>query len=88
MKIKFKFWKRQIDFKTKRLDKDEKIAYLANELVKELSASGRSMACPDVAEGFGSLTIFAHRIGGENPDITIENRFWDSMKITPTFKSF
>lgn len=89
MKKSLKFWKWKIEVKTKRLDADEKIGYLANELIKELKASGRSIQCNENDKEFGSLLIWVHRLGKENATMDLQNcpNGW-SFKTKPTFKEF
>jgi len=84
-----KFWKWKIDIKTKRLDADERIAYLANELIKELKASGRSIALPGIDEGFGSFDITIYNLGTEDESMSVKSIInnWQ-VEVKPTFKEF
>lgn len=61
----FKFWKLRIFIKIKRLDAEQKIGFLANALISAMQEAGNQVALPDIAEGFGSLTIAVHRMGTE-----------------------
>jgi hypothetical protein len=67
---------------------DEKIGYLLNELIKELKASGRSIACPSIASDFGSISIYAQRIGSTDSFVEICNTSGWSFKAKPTFEEF
>jgi len=89
MKKSLKFWKWKLEIKTKRLDADEKIGYLANELIKELKASGRSIQCNEGNKGFGVLMIWVFNLGKENGKIEIQcnSNSW-KVKTKPTFKEF
>ncbi len=66
---------------------DERIGFLANELIKELKKSGRSIAHRHINEGFGSLSIIVHRLGSKNTDMRIESNGWE-VYIQPTFSEF
>ena len=70
---------------------DERIGYLANELVKELKASGRSIQCKESDKGFGCLNIWVFNLDSENAHMELEatggGDGW-KMKIIPTFKEF
>ncbi len=89
MKKSLKFWKWKIEVKTKRLDADEKIGYLANELIKELKVSGRSIQCNENDKGFGNLDIWVYDLGKENAimDLQRSPNGW-SFKTKPTFEEF
>lgn len=68
---------------------DGRIGYLANELVKELKASGRSIQCNERDKGFGNLMFWVFDLDGENAHIELAAHVdgW-KMKIKPTFKEF
>ena len=85
----FKFWLWKITFKANRLDADEKVGYLANELIKTLKASGRTIAHPEISEGFGSIDIIVHSLGENDEKVYIKNvtNGW-SVTAKPTFKEF
>jgi len=88
MKLLFKFFIWQIDFKTKKLDEDEKIKFLANELLKAVQASGRIIAHPEISKGFGSVDVAVHNFGTKDADLRVQcvtNR-WE-VKTKPTFKT-
>ena len=89
MKKSLKFWKWRIEVKTKRLDADEKIGYLANEIIKAIKTSGRSIECPKISEGLGSVDIVVHNLGAENENLRVQNLInkWE-IKTKPTFKEF
>ena len=61
----FKFWKWRISIKIKSLDAEKKIGFLANALISAMQEAGKQVALPNVAEGFGSLTVTVHKIGTE-----------------------
>ena len=82
-----KFWKWQLQIKIKRLDADERIAYLANELIKELKSSGRSIQCYDSNKDFGNLDIWVHHLTNKDSYLELTNSDW-SFKTKPTFKKF
>lgn len=85
----FKFWLSKINKKT-RLNADEKIGYLANELIKELKASGRSIQCKNTDKSFGSLMIWVHHLDDdENSKIVMQNKSngWE-IDFKPTFNEF
>lgn len=80
----FKFWLWKISNKAKKLNADEKIAYLANELIKTLRDSGRSIERdPD----FGNLTIWVHNLTNEKSSVELESNNW-RFKTKPTFEKF
>ena len=84
-----KIWKWIISFKIRRVDTDERIGYLANELIKQVKASGRTIAKPDIDKGYGSLDINIHWLGTSNAVMyvgDIANK-WE-VKTKPTFKEF
>lgn len=89
MKKSLKFWKWRLELKIKRLDADEKIGYLANELIKALIESGRSIAHPEVSKDFGSVDISVHNLGAENEVLIVYDLLnkWET-KTKPTFKEF
>lgn len=89
MKKSLKFWKWRLDLKTKRLDADEKIGYLANELIKQLKASGRSIAHPCINKGFGSVDISVYNLGTKYESLAVFDLInkWE-IKTKPTFKEF
>ena len=82
-----KFWKWKIDIKAKRLDVDERIGYLANELIEELKASGRSIQCNNSDKDFGHLDIWVHHLTNEDLYLELSSSNW-SFKTKPTFKEF
>lgn len=73
----------------KPMTRDEKIGYLANELIKELKASGRSIANPEISKGFGSFDVLVHYLGTEREEVLIKNIIngWE-IEAKPTFKEF
>ena len=84
-----KIWKWIISFKIRRMDTDERIGYLANELINQIKASGRTIAKPDIDNGYGSLDISVHRLGTSNAVMyvgDIANK-WE-VRTKPTFKEF
>ena len=82
----FKIWKWKIDFNVSRMDADEKIGYLANELIKAMQGAGKQVALPDINEGFGSIDINVHRIGKENSTGYVSYQSGrHSIKFTPDF---
>jgi hypothetical protein len=85
----FKFWLWRITFKANKLDADERISFLANELIKAIKESGRTIAHPEIANDYGSLDINAHWIGTEKAVVYVEN-IQNKWKVTakPTFKEF
>lgn len=85
----FKFFLRKNNIETKKLDVDERIGYLANELIKELKASGRDISLPDIDDGYGNFGIYVHNLGNDNEKIIISNLINDwEIKIKPTFGEF
>ena len=88
MKKTLKFWKWQLDLKTKRLDVDERIGYLANELIKELKASGRSIQCNEYDADFGNLDIWVHNLTNKNATLTIGSIGKNVITTKPTFNKF
>lgn len=72
----------------KPMTHDEKIGYLANELIKELKASGRSMQCNEYDKGFGHMDFWVHDLGKERAYIEMQNSSKWSLKVKPTFKEF
>jgi hypothetical protein len=83
-----KFWKWEMNIKTKRLNADERIGFLANALIKELKASGRSIEDSHISEGFGSLDIYVHRLNTEDASMNIENTGKWRVEVKPTFTEF
>lgn len=85
----FKFWKWRITFKANRLDADERIGFLANELIKAIKESGRTIAHPEIAKDFGSLDINVHWLGKDKAAMYVENiqNHW-KVEAKPTFKEF
>lgn len=65
--------------------RDEKIGCLANELIKELKASGRSIGSDS---NFGGLTIWVHQLGKEDAYIYLDKCGKWEMRIKPTFNEF
>jgi len=88
MKLSFKFFVWQIDFKTKKLDEEEKIKFLANELIKSVQASGRVISHPDVSKGFASFMIYIHNFDKESAEVDIDGgtNVW-RISTKPTFKT-
>lgn len=86
MKINFRFWLWRINVKIQKLGQDEKIEYLANELVKTVKNSGREIEQPSISKGFGSIDITMHRIGTDKQSMSVQsiNNGWE-IKIKPTF---
>jgi len=80
----FKFWQWEINIKTKKLNADEKIGYLANELIKELQASDRSI---EISPDFGTLRIWVHNLTNENSYLELDGDSW-KLEIKPTFDKF
>lgn len=76
------------DSEQKPMTHDEKIGYLANELIKELKASGRSIEDSHISEGFGSLAIYVHRLNTEDASMNIENTGKWRIEVKPTFTEF
>lgn len=75
--------------KNKEQTHDERIGYLANELIKELKASGRSVALPHISKGYGSVDICIQNLGTENEYISVESIINDwEIKAKPTFDKF
>lgn len=75
--------------KQKHQTHDEIIGYLANELIKELKASGRSIELSDIDEGYGSFDITVQNLGSKNEYVSIGNIINDwEIKVKPTFKEF
>ncbi|EGD47086.1 hypothetical protein Cpap_1478 [Ruminiclostridium papyrosolvens DSM 2782] len=68
------------------MDEDEKIKYLANELVKSIQASGRIVSLQNVGEGFGRIDINLFNIGTKKEELCVENILnkW-SISTKPTF---
>ena len=84
----FKFWSSKISKKTK-LNANEKIGYLANQLIMELKASGRSIALPGIGKGFGSFDISIYNLGTEDESMSVKSLInnWQ-VEVKPTFKEF
>jgi hypothetical protein len=66
-----KFFKWNIETKIKRLDGPDRIVFLANKLIKEINAQGRSIMNPSISTGFGNLNIYIHWYGTDNPILQI-----------------
>ena len=84
-----KIWKWIISFKIRRVDTDERIGYLANELIKQVKASGRTIAKPDIDKGYGSLDINIHWLGTDRAVMYVGDSInhWE-IKTKPTFGEF
>ena len=69
------------------MDGEDKVKFLANELVKAVQQSGKSIMHPTISSGFGSIDINAHRLDKSDPVLIIENvsNKW-SISTKPTFK--
>jgi hypothetical protein len=69
-----------IQLKIKRLDGDQRIIYLANELLRAITAQGY---CVRSQGNFGHVDIFIHNIGTQNDLIveTITNRWFARGKL-------
>lgn len=85
--MKFKFWKWKIDIKIKKLNADEKIGYLANEIIKEMIASGRKVESCN-SKGHGYVPIWIHHLGMEDAKIEIEDNKFERIIVKPTFDKF
>lgn len=72
--------------KSKKQTHDERIGFLANELIKELKASGRRMRSHSL--GHGVLTIWVHRLGKEDATLEIEHDGYQRIITKPTFTEF
>lgn len=68
---------------------DERIGFLANELIKELKASGRSISKSKISKGFGGFDISVYNLGTENESLKIFDLInnWE-IETKPTFKEF
>ncbi|MDF2881703.1 MAG: hypothetical protein K0R54_2260 [Clostridiaceae bacterium] len=66
---------------------DETVESLANKLIMKLKEEGKSIAYPDISEGLGSVSIFAHDIGTEVASLSIESNNW-KVKVKPYFEKF
>ncbi len=64
---------------------EDVIEELVNRLIFKLKADGKSIASPTIAEGFGSLTIYAHDVGTEGAFLKVQSDDWE-IKVKPYFK--
>lgn len=92
MNLSFKFfaWRItwRINSKVEKLDSDERIIFLANELIKEIQDSGKSVSNPLISNGFGSVDIYLHNFDKGSPSLVVENII-NGWRITgiPTIKT-
>lgn len=85
-KLIFKFFMWRINVEINRLDGEERIKFLVEELVKALFKNGHNLMHRNISEGFGSCTIFLHNMDTDHPTLDIEDAIngW-AVKTTPNF---
>lgn len=71
MNRKFKLYQGKIKSKTSRLNTEEKVKYLANELIKSIEQSGKSILLPSIHEGYGSLDIDIFNNGTDKAELSV-----------------
>ena len=82
----FKFWLWRINIKISKLGGEKKIEFLANELIKAMQESGKQVALPKIADGFGSITVGVHRVGTKDASGYVSYQSSSrSVDFTPNF---
>lgn len=66
-----KFFKWLIGLKIKKLDSEERVAYLANKLIDEVQKAGH---CIRSQGDFAHVDIYCHRVDSNDASIVIGNR--------------
>ena len=85
----FEFWKWRISVRTKRVDSEKKIAFLANALIKAMQDAGNQVALPDINNGYGSVDICLHRIGAPDAVGYVQTQYGKTqVKFVPDFNKW
>jgi hypothetical protein len=78
MKWIFKFFIWRVTVKAGRLDGEDKVKFLLNELLKAIQSTGKQLVRE--SDGFGSLSIWMHNFGTDKAFVTVDN-VADGFKI-------
>lgn len=73
MKLSFKFFKWRIQIKTQNLGAEEKVRFLANELIKSIQDCGYSIQQSTIDKKFGTVDINIYKYGTPDEVLRIEN---------------
>ena len=75
-------------FSKEKVKEQNRIEYLANELIEELKKDGKSIASPDTGENFGHFGIWVFDLGTQDERILVDKIGKWRVKVKPTFKEF